>query len=85
MIKISGCADTVFEEAYFVLKPNIATNTMSERDIIAEANKIIREKTVFGEKGQKHLIRISVSAFFTLLCTSILGVIAAVVSFIVLL
>ena len=85
MIKIAGCSDTVFEEAYFVLKPGGDKDGMSERDIIAEANRIIRENSLFPEKRSKKFVKMSVTAFFILVGMSVAGVTCAVALFVSLL
>lgn len=77
MIKIAGCSDTVFEEAYFVLKPGGEKEGMSEREIIAEANRIIRENSLFPEKRGKRFVKMSVTAFFILVSMSVTGVTCA--------
>lgn len=84
MIKISGCADTVFEEAYFILKPNGDRDAMSEREIIAEANRIIRESTVFTDKPHKRVVKVSLSALLALIATSVIGILASSLSIIML-
>ena len=73
MIKISGCADTVFEEAYFILRPSTGQNDMSKSDIIAEANRIIRENALLSDKKEGKSIKISLGLFWLLITTSALG------------
>lgn len=72
MIKISGRADTVFEDAYFILKPEREPTQMSERELITEANRIIRENSVLGEKVTRREITLSMPVFLFLtgLCTA---------------
>lgn len=77
MIKIAGLGDTVFEEAYFVLKPRIDKSGMSEKDIIAEANRIIRNSSFFNEKSTR-FIKIKTPLFFLLISTSVVGIISTV-------
>ena len=77
MIKISGCADTVFEEAYFILKPGSVKNIMTERDLIIEANRIIKENSCKAEKRRGKVIKISPAMFFVLLFLSFSGFAAA--------
>lgn len=84
MIKIAGCADTVFEEAYFILKPNSDRDTMSEREIIAEANRIIRESTACTDKSHKRVVKINLSTLLALIVTSIIGIAASALSLIML-
>ncbi len=79
MIKIAGLGDTVFEEAYFVLKPRIDKSGMSEKDIIAEANRIIRNSSFFNEKSTRY-VKVKTPLFFLLISTSITGIIGAVVT-----
>lgn len=73
MIKISGCADTVFEEAYFILRPSTGQNDMSKSDMIAEANRIIRENALLSDKKDGKSIKISLGLFLLLVITSVLG------------
>lgn len=70
MVKLCGCADTIFEEAYFVIKPGCDLGKMNERDIIIEANRIIDENTTCG--GRKHVRRVSISVF-TFVCLILFG------------
>lgn len=72
IIKISGRADTVFEDAYFILKPEREHTQMSERELITEANRIIRENSVLGERGTRREITLSMPVFLLLmgLCTA---------------
>ncbi len=59
MIKISGCADTVFEEAYFVLRTSVDRENMSQHDLIAEANRIIRENSYLTDNNNTSYVKIS--------------------------
>lgn len=77
MIKISGCADTVFEEAYFVLKPGSEKDRMSERDIIAEANRIIRENSSFSDRRDRRYVKMSFAVFCLLVAMSVFGTVSA--------
>ncbi|MBQ4137494.1 MAG: hypothetical protein IJD67_05225 [Clostridia bacterium] len=79
MIKISGCADTVFEEAYFILRPSTGQNDMSKSDMIAEANRIIRENALLSDKNEKKSVKISLGVFWFLVCTSLLGITAVLI------
>ena len=76
MIKISGRADSVFEEAYFIMKPQSIKNIMTERDLVIEANKIIREISYKQEKSHKRAVRISPALFLTLLILSCGGIVS---------
>jgi hypothetical protein len=76
MIKISGCTDTVFEEAYFILRPSTGQNDMSKSDMIAEANRIIRENALLPDRNEGKSIKISLGLFWLLVTTSVLGVTA---------
>lgn len=79
IIKISGCADTVFEEAYFILKPS-KYNGMSESELIKEANRIIRENSYSNEKNNRKFIRISTSVFYSLLILCFSGFALSLIS-----
>lgn len=79
MIKISGRADSVFEEAYFIMKPQSFKHIMSERDLVLEANKIIKETSLKQEKSARRAIRISPVFFLSLLITSLGGLVSTVV------
>ena len=76
MIKISGRADSVFEEAYFIMKPQNFKSIMSERDLILEANRIIKEISYQHDKSAKKSIRISPILFLSLLVLSAGGIVS---------
>ena len=76
MIKISGRADSVFEEAYFIMKPQSFKNIMSERELVLEANRIIREVSYKSEKTSKKSVRISPLLFFSMLLLSAGGIVS---------
>ena len=77
IIKISGRADCVFEEAYFIMKPQSTKGIMTERDLVLEANRIIKEISYKQEKKLKKSIRISPLFFLSLLVLSAGGIVSA--------
>ena len=78
MIKISGRADSVFEEAYFIMKPQSTKGIMTERDLVLEANRIIKEISYKQEKNSKKSVRISPLFFLSLLVLSAGGIVSAI-------
>ena len=78
MIKISGRADSVFEEAYFIMKPQSARNIMTERDLVLEANRIIKEISYKQERSRKKTVRISPLFFLSLLLLSAGGILSGI-------
>ena len=79
MIKISGRADSVFEEAYFIMKPQSFKNVMTEHDLVLEANRIIKEMSLRQERKIKKSVRLSPLAFLGMLIMSAGGLISAFV------
>lgn len=77
MIKISGRADSVFEEAYFIMKPQSFKNIMTERDLVLEANRIIKEMSCRQERKFKKSVRVSPLLFLGMLIMSAGGLISA--------
>ncbi len=78
MIKISGRADSVFEEAYFIMKPQNFKNIMTERDLVLEANRIIKEMSCRQEKLSKNSVRVSPLLFLSMLILSAGGIVSAI-------
>lgn len=76
MIKLRGSAETIFEEAYFVIKPDSDLGKMNERDIIAEANRIIAENTTVWGNSRKKTVKLSLAAFITMIIFSTVGMTA---------
>ncbi len=78
MIKLCGCSNTIFEEAYFILKPDVMA---SERDVLSEANRIISENSSFSGNQNKRCVRLSVFAFTFLIILASLGICACILLF----
>lgn len=72
MIKLCGCNDTIFEEAYFVLKPEKNLASIKEKDILAEANRIIEENTS-GLSRRKKRVCLNAAVFAAMLFLSAIG------------
>lgn len=55
MIMLRDTGSNYFEEAYFIIKDNIArSEKVSETDMIKEANRIVGETVFRGTYGQPH-------------------------------
>lgn len=78
MIKITGCADTVFEEAYFIVKPGSDSRSMSEKELLNEANRIIRECTAQTERRARY-VKVSFPIFVSLVFTAVVGIVGFLV------
>lgn len=78
IVKISGIADSVFEEAYFILKPEREGGEMSEREMIAEANRIIRESSSDDDRRLRKSVRLSLGAFLVLTGISLITTVASI-------
>ena len=74
MIVLKTAASRYFDEAYFVLKPDLKPNKRNRTDLLTEANRILKESE--GARGGKKRGRKS-AWWFTL--GLLLGAVSAIV------
>ena len=53
MIMVPGGADSVFESVYFVLRSDVKQESDGEGDMVAEANRIVKELEGCESEGNK--------------------------------
>ena len=79
VIYLKNVGSSVFEEAYFVIRPGAENDEKSKRqDFISEANRII-EESVGNQKGKRGAIGLKETIFFIsgFLISSIISLVIA--------